>query len=129
MDTTITLSVQQILIWALILVGIIAVIYIIVLLSRAIKLLKPTMDAVDKLNLVLDDVKSITGNVKDGSDKAKKALDSASTSLVSVARIIDANKGPISAVTSLLGASASLASLLGVTRKRRTKLAKANKDK
>lgn len=119
MDTTITLTVQQILIWILLVAAIVAIIYIAVLLSKACKLMKPTQEAIEKVNKVLDDVKDITANVDESTLKAKKALNSASTSLMGVARIIDTNKGPISALTSILGASAGVASLLGLSKKKR----------
>ncbi|MDO5331302.1 MAG: hypothetical protein Q4E99_01365 [Bacillota bacterium] len=117
MDTTITMTVQQILIWILIIAGIVAVIYLAALLSKLGKLMKPTKEAVEKLNLVLDDVKDITANVDESTIKAKKALNSASNSMMGVARIIDANKGPISALTSILGAGAGVASLMGLSKK------------
>lgn len=119
MDTIMALPIQQILIWILLVVAIIAVIYIAVLLSKACKLMKPTQEAIEKVNKVLDDVKDITANVDESTLKAKKALNSASTSLMSVSRIINTNKGPISALTSILGASAGVASLLGLSKKKR----------
>jgi len=119
LDTTITITVEQILIWVLLLVAIIAVIYVIVLLARAAKVMVPAKDTVEKLNSVLDDVKVITTNAKDSSEDARRALNRASDTLHDVARILDVNKGPIAAVTALIGAGTSLASLSKKTTKKR----------
>ena len=111
--------VKQVLICILIAAAIVAIVYLVMLLMKANKVITPLEDTVKKLNLVLDDAKDITGDVKESADSAKKAVTKASNTVAEVSRVVYTNKGAITAVTSLLGVGAGLASLLGVSSKRK----------
>ncbi|MCQ2553926.1 MAG: hypothetical protein MJ150_06450 [Clostridia bacterium] len=121
MDTTITLTIGQLLTWVLIIVGIIAVIYLIVLLARIVKLTAPLTDTVTKTNKILDDVSVITQNAADGTTDAKEAVHAASAALKDLSKMMDSNKGTISAVTNLVNASSSIASIAKGGKKSRRK--------
>ena len=114
-----TFTIEDLLIWVLLLVAIIAVIYLIVLLSKVIKIAKPAQESVEKIDKMLDDVQICVTNIKDGSEEVKKTLNKTSDTLRSVTRILDANRGPISALSGIANAGASLASLVGIKRRKR----------
>jgi len=111
MDTTITITVEQLLIWVLLFVAIIAIIYVIVLLSRASKMMAPLSETITKANSVLDDIKVITSNAKDSTEDARRAVRSASNAIHDVAHILDVNRMPITAITGLAAVGTSLANL------------------
>ena len=111
MDTTITLTIGQLLTWILIIVGIVAVIYLIVLLARIVKLTAPLNDTVTKTNKILDDVSVITQNAADGTTDAKDAIHAASIAIKDLSKVMDTNKGTISAVSNIVNAGSSLASI------------------
>lgn len=111
MDTIVTATVGEILTWILLIVAIITLIFVIILIARATKMTEPLEETIKKANGVLDDVKVITENAKNGTEDAKRALRRASDGFHEVASILDVNKLPIAAITALIGAGTSLASL------------------
>ena len=113
MNAELTFTVGELLTWLLLLVAIVAVVVLIVLLVRIVKLMRPVDESVKKIDKILDDVQIIANNVKEGSEDAKKALNKTSDSLRSLSRILDTNKGPISAISGLANAGASLVGLFG----------------
>jgi len=119
MDTTITFTVGELLTWVLTAAGIIALIFLIVLLARLSNSIRNMDVTMLKVNTLLDDVNIIVKDAKEMTGETKTALKKASASVNTVCKIIDDNKNPITAITNLANAGASLASILGLGKKKK----------
>lgn len=106
-------TIQDLLTWLLIFVGIIAVVALIVVLVRVAKLLKPAKESVEKVDKMLDDVQVCVNNVKEGSEQAKTTLKKASDSFAAIEKTL--RRGPMALVS---GAAALATSLLGIKKKK-----------
>ena len=118
MDTTITFTIQQLLTWVLLVAAIIAVIVLIVVLIKLSESMKSLTKTLDQANTLLADADSVIKDAKDISYDAKRMVRRASHSVNGFCKIVDTNKGSIRALSNLAGASASLLSLFGLSRKR-----------
>ena len=112
---TVTLTWQGILLPILALAGIVAVVYLCIVLANLVTTLK-------KLNTVLDDAKEITAFATEQTNKADKIITGMADSVNAVAKNLRANKNVIKNVSSLVGATTSI---IGVAKATGTKKAKA----
>ncbi|NMA94027.1 MAG: hypothetical protein GX975_05135 [Clostridiales bacterium] len=111
MPITITISIQELLLGALILAALVAMIYIIVLIAR----LLPGMKA---LSSALEDLAHISSVAREDIDSAHTIVSNISGSVSEISKLISSNKSGVSAITHIINAAAGLA-----------KLAKDKKDK
>lgn len=119
MDTTISFTIGELLIWILTFAGIAALIFLMVLLGRLSASVKNLETTMAKVNTLLDDVDVIVSDTKEITGETKKALKKASVSVNTVCKIIDDNKNPITAITNLANATASISSILGFKKNKR----------
>lgn len=115
---TVTLTWQTILLPILAVAGIVAVIYLCIVLANLVTTLK-------KLNSVLDDAKELTEFVTEQKDKANNVIDGVGASVANIVSNLKANKNTIKSVSSIVGATTSI---IGVARSaNKKKAAKAEK--
>ncbi len=118
--TTISLSIESLLNCILIVAGIAAIVVLTIVLAKFIKTAGELGNILAKLDTAMDDVQKMLNNLGEITETAKDAtlavkgtVRKASDSLSDISDIVSTNKSKISAVTSLVNAGTSLASLVG----------------
>lgn len=101
----ITLSIGQVLLGLLIIVGVIALIYLIVLLKK----LTGTLTELDS---VLEDAKKITTVVADKTEKASVLIDNVGETVGQMSGVVKGNQSTIKAATNFVNATTSLVNLV-----------------
>jgi uncharacterized membrane protein len=121
MPMTFTFTFTELLTGLLLIAAIVAIIIIIVMLLRLARNMAPLKETVSKLNKVLDDVSVITESAREGTTEAKIAIKKASDSIADLSKIVSTNKGTIAAMTGIINAGSSLASLFSGMQKPKVK--------
>jgi len=111
MDKTITFTLEQLLIWVLLIAAIVAVIILISVLVKASAAMKGLNDTLTNANKLLENTNDIVADVKEVTHDTKLTIKKAENSVEGFCKIIDDNKNSITAITNLANAGASLASL------------------
>lgn len=118
MNESISISIQELLLCALLLVAIIALVVLVVLLKRFADATKDLTTSIAKVNElldqskgILDDASVIVAEAKDITALAGKTVIKTARTINNAADIFNVNKGRISAVSNLVNATTSLLSL------------------
>ncbi len=107
----ITFSVQDILIWVLLAVAIIAVIMLIKVLASLGPTTKSLASVLEKLDKTMSDVNEITEQAKTGTIETKAAITSAAASMNDVLKTVRGHKGTIAAATNVINAMSNLSAI------------------
>ena len=101
---TFTITLDSLLRTILLVVGIAAVIILIVLMAKAIKILKTLPDTMKHVDSILDNVDTV-------STAGRNAVVKAGAALAGIKQAADENRGPVRAATSFVNAVTSLVAL------------------
>ena len=102
----VTIDIKQLLIYALMIAGVILLLFLIVAISNLITTLK-------KVNGILDDTSAVTKIVHEKAEETKPAVDDLTKAILGFARSAKGNENAISSLSNL---AKSLSSMVGIIR-------------